>query len=102
MAVDWSRIYDKLGIKRVARTDRNKQAYVLSAEQHAAVIAAGFAPSPERPATPFTVVTPLDHSRQNVTSSFYYSQRSAEAHREPNQEWAANSSGFGYSSMMMC
>lgn len=83
VTVDWSQIFEKWGIKRVARTDKNKQAYVLSAEQHAAVIAAGIAPSRERPATPFTVVTPLDHAQQNVTSSFYYSQRSVQADREP-------------------
>ncbi len=83
VTVDWSQIFDNWGIKRVAPTDKNKQAYVLSAEQHAAVIAGGIAPSPERPATPFSVVTPLDHSHQRVTSSFYHSQRSAEAGREP-------------------
>jgi len=81
--IDWGQIFDRWGVKRVAPTDRNKQAYVLSAEQHATVLAAGILPSQERPATPFTVVTPLEHSRQDVTSSFYYSQRSAEADRDP-------------------
>lgn len=83
VTVDWGQIFDHWGVKRVGPTDKSKQAYVLSAEQHEAVIAAGTLPSQERPATPFTVVTPLDHSRQNVTSSFYYSQRSAEADRDP-------------------
>lgn len=81
--VDWNLIFDNWGIKSVTPTDKNKQAYVLSAEQHAAIMDAGIAPSLERPAKPFTVVTPLNPYKQSVKSSFYNSKRSAKAHRDP-------------------
>lgn len=81
--VDWNLIFDNWGIKSVAPTDKSKQAYVLSAEQHAAIMDAGIAPSLERPATPFAVVTPLNPYEQSVKSSFYYAKRSAEADRDP-------------------
>ncbi|RON41211.1 hypothetical protein BK666_25125 [Pseudomonas frederiksbergensis] len=81
--VDWNLIFDNWGIKSVTPTDKSKQAYVLSAGQHAAVIDAGITPSLERPAKPFTVVTPLTPYEQSVKSSFYYSKRSAKADRDP-------------------
>lgn len=82
-AVDWNLIFHNWGIKRVAPTDRNKQAYVLTAEQLAAVLDAGIAPSLERPAKPFEVVTPLDPYKQSVKCSFYFAKRSANANRDP-------------------
>jgi hypothetical protein len=81
--VDWNLIFDNWGIKSVTPTDKSKRAYVLSAEQHAAVIDAGFTPSLERPAKPFAVMTPLSPYEQSVNSSFYYAKRSAKADRDP-------------------
>ncbi|WP_077045963.1 HNH endonuclease signature motif containing protein [Pseudomonas sp. KK4] len=81
--VDWSQIFHNWGIKSVAPTDKNKQAYVLSSEQLAAVLGAGIAPSLERPAKPFEVLTPLDACKQSVKGSFYFAKRSTNANRDP-------------------
>ncbi|MCY1560844.1 hypothetical protein D9M68_980300 [compost metagenome] len=68
--IDWNQIFDNWGIKSVTSTDKKKRAYVLSAEQRLAVIAADITPSEERPAAPFTIVTPLDPTSPTITSSF--------------------------------
>lgn len=83
VSVPWALVFDNFGLKKVTKTDRKKKAYVLNQAQLGAIEAAGIEPSDVRPAAPFTLPILLDPDRQNVTASFYYSERSEEADREP-------------------
>lgn len=74
MNVDWKSCFDKVGIKKVTKTDKNKAAYVLNKEQLAAVEASGATPSMKRPADPFKITLFLE-SDKAVLASFYHAER---------------------------
>lgn len=81
--VPWDMIFDHFGVKKVTRTDRKKKAYVLNQDQLFAIEAAGIEPSEVRPAEPFRLPIMLDPETQSVIASFYLSERSEEAGRDP-------------------
>jgi 5-methylcytosine-specific restriction endonuclease McrA len=80
VSVDWGKIFDQCGVKRVTPTDKKKGAYVPTSDQRRAVEAAGF--SPER-GHAFKVHVLFDPLVNEVEASFYYSERSKEARRPP-------------------
>lgn len=83
--VDWNAVFDNFGIKKVTKTDKTKRAYLPSKEQRVAIEAAGIRPAPvdERPAPGFEVVVLFDPTTPLVVSSYYYSERSDDAGRNP-------------------
>lgn len=80
MTVAWGSVFDAYGVKRVTRTDKSKGAYVPNKEQCAAIEAAGITP---KQGVVFDVTVLFDRGAKSVKSSYYYSERSAEAHRTP-------------------
>lgn len=82
MQFTWSDIFDNFGIKVVSATDKSRSAYVLNAAQLGAVEAAGLAPAAARPAPGFKLNLLFDAMPQ-VEASFYMSNRSSAAAREP-------------------
>jgi len=83
MSVAWEEIFDNFGVKTVARTDKNKSAYVPNQSQRAAIEAAGHKSGSARPAPTFDVTVLFDHQIKSVKASYYYSERSTSANRAP-------------------
>lgn len=80
---EWKGMFDTFGIKRVTKTDKRKQAYVLTAEQKAAFTAAGVEPAAERPAPALQLGVLFEQPGATVEASYYYSLRSEDARRSP-------------------
>ncbi|WP_253250552.1 HNH endonuclease [Pseudomonas putida] len=81
--IDWGMIFDHWGTKVVTSTDKGKSAYVVTIAQELAIKKSGISPSPTRPCQPFGIITPLEQGTVNVQASFYNSNRSLKAKREP-------------------
>ncbi len=81
--VDWNKIFDNFGIKKVSKTDKTKSAYLPNEKQRLAIEAAGILPANERPAPSFEVTVLFDATTSTVSSSYYYSERSPSAERNP-------------------
>lgn len=82
-AADWSKLFDNFGTKKVTKTDRNKAAYVPNAKQRNAIHAAGVRPSLARPAPGLPLTVLFDTSTEIVECSYYHSERSIRAKRNP-------------------
>ncbi len=82
-AADWKNLFDNFGIKKVTKTDKSKRAYVPNAQQLAAIQAAGVTPSTHRPAPGRPVTVLFDAGTKSVECSYYQSQRSEDADRNP-------------------
>lgn len=78
-----SDIYDNSGIKAVSRTDKAKGAFVLNAEQVAAVRAAGIVPATVRPYPSHRVDVLDDPALTSELATIYLSQRASSAGRVP-------------------
>lgn len=76
-------VFDAFGTKRVTKTDKGKSAYLPNKAQRAAIEAAGITPATTRPAPEFDVVVLFDPGVKVVKASYYYSERSDEAERNP-------------------
>lgn len=83
MMVDWNKVFDNFGIKKVSKTDKTKSAYLPNGKQRLAIEAAGILPAGERPAPSFEVTVLFDPATPIVLSSYYYSERSPNAERNP-------------------
>jgi 5-methylcytosine-specific restriction endonuclease McrA len=81
--VDWNKVFDNFGIKKVSKTDKKKSAYLPNEKQRRAIEAAGILPADERPAPSFEVTVLFDPATPMVFSSYYYSERSPDAERNP-------------------
>lgn len=81
--LDWNKIFDNFGIKTVSQTDKKKSAYLPNKKQCLAIEAAGILPADERPAPGFEVVILFDPAVSVMSSSYYYSERSDDAERNP-------------------
>lgn len=81
--VDWNAVFDNFGIKKVTKTDKTKSAYLPNGKQRLAIEAAGILPADERPAPSFEVTVLFDPVTSIVSSSYYYSERSPDADRNP-------------------
>lgn len=76
----WSMVFDAHGVKRVARNDKNKSAYVPSQEQKDALEQAGLIPEDGGPAPAFALRVLGDPLRDQVKTSYYRSK--GHPHRE--------------------
>jgi 5-methylcytosine-specific restriction endonuclease McrA len=83
MTIDWGKVFDKFGVKRVTSTDKNKSAYVPNVGQRAAIEAAGVIPATVRPAPEFDVTVLSDINFKSVKASYYYSERLSDPSRSP-------------------
>ncbi|MDR7088969.1 HNH endonuclease [Cellvibrio fibrivorans] len=83
MMVDWNKVFDNFGIKKVSKTDKTKSAYLPNEKQRLAIEAAGILPADERPAPSFEVTVLFDPATPTILSSYYYSERSPDAERNP-------------------
>lgn len=82
MPISWGDIFDKYGIKTVTKTDKVKAAYVPTADQQAAIAAAGVLPSEKRPADEFQIKL-VNDAGLSVAASFYHSIRATDPSRTP-------------------
>lgn len=80
MTIAWDKIFDSYGVKTVKKTDKDKGAYVLNAEQRAVIDSAGVLP---KQGVFFDVTVLFDPATNAVKSSYYHSVRSSAAHRAP-------------------
>lgn len=82
MAIAWEKVFENFGTKVVTKTDKTKAAYVPTAEQRAAIAAAGISPSTQRPAAEFRI-TLLNSLLKSVGASYYHSVRETDPGRAP-------------------
>jgi len=85
MMTDWTEIFDNFGIKKVTKTDKEKSAYLPNQKQRLAMQAAGIQPATSsiRPAPEFQVLVLSDPATPITQASYYYSERSPDAKRNP-------------------
>lgn len=80
MAIQWNGIFDTFGVKRVTKTDKSKSAYVPNIAQKSVMRSVGITPTnhPE-----FDITVLFDNQITSVKASYYESERSDEAARQP-------------------
>jgi len=71
----WAEIFDNFGIKTVTLTDKNKEAYVVNADQRKVLQAAGIFPASARPANKFSIKI-IGENIQTIDASYYEAIRS--------------------------
>lgn len=75
MSAEWGRIFDAYGVKRVTKTDKEKEAYVLTKEQLHAVEMTGIKPAVNKPSSGFEVVVLCERNLSFVNASYYHAER---------------------------
>jgi len=74
MAKGWASVFENFGLKRVSRTDKDKQAYLPNEEQRAAIAAAGYLPG-DSTSERLIELEVLGEARPPLPSSYYNSKR---------------------------
>lgn len=83
MIIEWGEIFDNFGVKKVTKTDINKDAYVLNKEQCIVIEAAGILAAKIRPCPKFDVTILFDAKVKNKKASYYKAERSKKEKRTP-------------------
>lgn len=73
--VDWADLFENYGVKTASLTDKEKSAYVPTADQRAALAAAGIEPSFGEDKAVHTIGVLFDPSQRSMQVSYYNSQR---------------------------
>lgn len=72
---EWADLFDNHGVKIVSQTDKEKSAYVPTADQRLAMKAAGLEPSSGEEKATCTIGVLFDSSMQSMQISYYNSER---------------------------
>ncbi|USD38004.1 HNH endonuclease signature motif containing protein [Ferrimonas sp. SCSIO 43195] len=78
----WDKVFDNFGIKKVTKTDKNKEAYVPNGGQKSALKAAGKDPDLR---SDIELIILGDFHTNKLVSSYYSSVRAASAGRSPEE-----------------
>ncbi len=73
--VDWTDLFENYGVKTASLTDKEKSAYVPTADQRAALAAAGIEPSFGEDKAVYTIEVLFDPSQHSMQVSYYNSER---------------------------
>lgn len=82
MSIIWGDFFDDYSVKTVTATDKDKRAYLPTADQCRVIQKAGITPSNTLPTRDFRI-TVLNDELLNIVASFYRSQRQSDPSRLP-------------------